>query len=79
MAQVIKEFGCRHYARDKQMISGAGAGDIEQVAFGVIDLLEIRVVADSLNAFLQGDDFVITRHHGDGSEFQTFREVHGAD
>ncbi len=34
------------------MIPGAGAGDVEQVALGVVNFLQIGVVADRLDARL---------------------------
>jgi len=32
------------------MVAGTGAGDVEQVALGVVDLLEIGIVCDRLDA-----------------------------
>jgi hypothetical protein len=40
------------------MITGAGAGDVEQVALGVVDFFEIRIVGGSLDPLLKGNDFV---------------------
>ena len=66
-------------ARHQQMIPRAGAGDVEQVALGVVDFLQIGVVADRLDALLQGDDLVVAGHHGHGAELQPLGQVHGAD
>jgi hypothetical protein len=50
-------------AGHEQMITGAGAGDIEQVTLGVIHLPQIGVVTDRLNALLQWNYFVVAGHH----------------
>jgi len=54
------------------MIPRPGAGDVEQVAFGVVDLFQVGVVGDGFDAFLEGDDFVVAGHDHDGAEFETF-------
>ena len=43
--QVIQELRSRGATDHQQMIAGAGAGDVEQVALGVVDLFEV-VMAD---------------------------------
>ena len=77
--QVIKKLRCRCNARDKQTISRPCARDVQQVTLGVIDLLQIGVVAHSFDALLQGDDFIIAGHHDDGAELQPLGQMHGAD
>ena len=49
------------------------------MAFSVIDLLEIGVVAYTFDAFLQRDDFIVTGHDTDRAELKTFGEVHRAN
>src|SRR6266516_2678277 len=61
------------------MIACPCAGDVKEVAFGVIDLLQVRVVAYRLNSFLQGNDLVVAGHHGHSSEFQSFGKMHRTD
>ena len=39
--EVVQKFRYRIDSANQQMIPGAGAGDVEQVALGVIDLLQI--------------------------------------
>ncbi len=41
------------------MIAGAGAGNVEEVAFGVVDFVQVGVVCDGFDAFLKGDDLVV--------------------
>jgi hypothetical protein len=53
--QIIKKLRRRLDTRDEQMVSRPCAGDIEQVALGIIDFLQIRIVADRLDALLQGN------------------------
>ena len=49
------------------------------MALGVIDFLQIRVVRDRFDAFLQGNNLIVTRHYGNRPEFETLGKVHGAD
>jgi hypothetical protein len=37
LREIVQEFGCRVDAGNQQMIPGARAGDVEQMALGVID------------------------------------------
>ena len=77
--QVVEKLRSGFHAGDEQMVSGAGAGDIEQVAFGVVDFLEVCIIADRSNPLLKRQDFLVAGHHGHAAEFETFGEVHGAD
>jgi hypothetical protein len=61
------------------VVSGAGAGYVEEVALGVVDFLEIGIIAYGFDAFLEGDDFIVAGHDGYGAEFQALGQVHGAD
>jgi hypothetical protein len=61
------------------MIPGAGAGNVDQVTLGIIDLLQIGIVADRLDALLQWNDLVVAGHHSDGPKFEPLRQVHGAN
>jgi hypothetical protein len=42
--QIIQEFGCRIHTRHEEMISRPRAGDIEEMAFRIVDLFQVRVV-----------------------------------
>ena len=53
--QIIEKFRCRFDARDQQMIPRAGARNVEQVAFGVVDFFQIRVVGRRLDPLLVGE------------------------
>src|SRR5690606_31261984 len=79
LPQVIQEFRRRLDAADEQMISCSCTGDVEKVAFGIVDLLKFRLVADPLDALLQRDDLIVARHDCDGSEFKSFGQMHRAD
>jgi hypothetical protein len=59
-------------AGDQQMVASAGASDVEQVAFGVVDLLQVGLVGDVLDALLQWDHVVVAGHHCDDAKFQAF-------
>jgi hypothetical protein len=79
LREVVQELGRGSHAGNQQMISRSGAGNVEQLALGVIDFLQIRVIADRLDTFLQGYDFIVACHHDHGPKLQTFGEVHSAD
>src|SRR5713101_5763358 len=49
------------------------------MALGVVDFLEIRVVRDRFDAFLRGNNLIVTRHYGNRPEFETLGKMHGAD
>ncbi len=59
------------------MIAGACARDVEQVALGLVDVFEIRVVGDGLEARLEREDLVVAGGHG--TELEAFGQVHRAD
>ncbi len=54
----------------------AGEG---QVTLGVVDLFNVGIVSDRLDAFLQWDHLVVAGHHNHCAELQPFCQVHGAD
>jgi hypothetical protein len=44
--QIIQKLGRRRNARHKQMIPCAGARNVQQVAFRIVNLFEISIVGD---------------------------------
>jgi len=76
---IFDEFrnGCR--AAHPKKITRAGTGDVQQVPLGIVDFLEVGIVARGFDAFLRGDHFVVTRNDGDRTEFHAFGEMHRAD
>jgi hypothetical protein len=50
--EVVQEFRCGGNARDQQMIPCAGAGDVEKMTLGVVDLLQIGILADRFDTLL---------------------------
>ena len=46
--KVVEEFAGWVYAGYQEMIAGPCAGDVEQVAFGSVDLVEFGLIADAL-------------------------------
>jgi hypothetical protein len=79
MPQIIQKLRRRLDATHQQMIPSPRAGYVEQVALGVVDLFEVRVVGYGLDSFLQREDLVVARHHGHSPEFEALGQVHGAD
>ena len=63
----------------KQVVAHAGAGDVEEVALGVVDVLEVGGVGDGLDAGLERDDLVVAGGDDDGAELEALGEVHRAD
>ena len=61
------------------MIAGAGTGDVEQVALGIVNVLQVSLIGHTLYPFLKWNDLVIASHHRDCPEFQTLGQVHCAD
>jgi hypothetical protein len=52
---VVQELGRWLDARHQQVVSRTGAGNIEQLPFGLVHLAQISVVADHLDPLLQRD------------------------
>ena len=46
------------------MIARSGAGDVEQVALGVVDLLQVSIVSYRFDPLLQGNDLIIAQTLG---------------
>ena len=61
------------------MIAWTCAGNIEQVTLGIVDLFQIRIVADRLDPLLGGNHLVVAGHDGNRSELEALGQVHGAD
>jgi hypothetical protein len=59
------------------MIAGAGACHVKQVPFAIIDLFEIRIVRDILDALLRGNNLIVARHYRDGTKLKPFSQMHG--
>ena len=77
--QIVEELGGRFHADDQEMITGAGTCDVEQVALGGVDLVELGLIADSLDSCLRRQHFVITRGDDYGPKLQALGEMHRAD
>ena len=54
------------------MLTGASAGDIEQAALGFVYVVELRFVRGVGDALVERQRSFVTRHHDDGTKFQTF-------
>src|ERR1035438_9680732 len=61
------------------MVPCTCAGNVEQLAFCVVNLFEIRVVRNRFDPLLQRNHLVVTRHYDDGAELQALGQMHGAD
>ena len=61
------------------MVAGAGAGDVKQVPLAILDLFQISIVREILDALLRGNYLIVARHYRDGTEFQPLCEMHGPD
>ena len=61
------------------MIPRPGAGDVQQMAFRVVDFFQICVVGYRLDPRLQGHDLIIARHHSHGAKLQALGQMHRTD
>ena len=66
--EIVQELGNRVDTRNQQMIPSARASDVQQLP-RLIDLLQIRIVADGFDALLEGNNFIITGHDDHGPKF----------
>jgi hypothetical protein len=62
LCEVVQKFGYWVDSGNQQVISGTGTRNVEQLPLDVVDL-QISVVANRLNALLQGNYFVVAGHH----------------
>ena len=79
LPQIIQKLRCGRDTGDEQMIPRTGARDVEQVPLRVVDLFQIGVVSNGLDARLQWNDLVVTGHHRDRPELQALGQMHAAD
>src|ERR1700730_9993298 len=61
------------------MITSTRARHVEQVALAAIDLFEIGIVRDILDALLRWDYLVVARHYRDRAKLKPFCQMHGSD
>jgi hypothetical protein len=55
------------------VIAGTRAGNVQQVPFGVVDLLQIGIIPDRLNTILLGDDLIVADHHCNCPKLKSLR------
>ena len=77
--KVIQKLRCRIDTGHQQVITWAGAGNVEKVSFRIVNLFEIGVICDRLDPLLKRNDLVITGHNSDSAKLKTFGKVHRAD
>ena len=66
-------------AGDEEVVAGAGAGDVQEVAFEFVGFLEITGVADGVEARGRRDNVVIAGHDDHGPILEPLGEVHGRE
>ena len=76
--EIIQKLGCRGNAGDEQVVPSTRAGNVKQVALGVVDLPEVRAVGDGFDSLLKRNHFIVTTHDCYGAEFQSLCEMHRA-
>ena len=59
-------------AGHEQMVAGAGAGNVEQMALCTVNILKVGFVGNGLNPLLKRNNLVVTGHDADCSELQPF-------
>lgn len=70
--EIRKELGRGINGGDVEAFAGTGAGHIEEVTLGGVNFLEIRLVGDVFDAFLERNNFVVAGHDDDRAEFEAF-------
>ena len=78
-SKVVQELRRRFDASHEEVVSGTGAGDVEEMPFSVVDILQVRVISDRLDPLLKRNDLIVAGHDSDGAKLQSLRQVHGAD
>jgi len=73
--QIIEELRSGIRRRDQQPVTGAGAGDVEQLALALVNFIKVASIADLLDALLQRQHLVIAGDHRRGAKLETFRQV----
>ncbi|MBM2812573.1 MAG: hypothetical protein HW416_3332 [Chloroflexi bacterium] len=79
MTKVAQKLRSRLHARHEQMVARSCAGDVEQMALRVVDLLEVGFVGHGLDALLQRHYFVVAGHDDHCAKLKALAQVHGAD
>ena len=79
LRQIIQELRRRINAGHHQPISRPRAGHVEEMPFGVVDLLEIGFLGRGLDALGQRQHLVVAGHDHDRPELETLGDVHCAD
>ena len=62
-SKIIKKLGCRLNASYQKAVSCARTRNVKQVALCVVDFLQIRLVCNGFDAFLQWNNFIISGHY----------------
>ena len=79
MNQVRKKLRRGIDPRDDQLIACARASNIEQVSFGLVDLVQLQFIRDGFDAFLRRQHVIVASHDGDCLVFEPFGEMHYSD
>jgi hypothetical protein len=45
------------------MIAGAGAGNVKQMALGIVKVLKVGFIGEGLSPFLERNHLIVTGHH----------------
>src|SRR5437588_10097207 len=79
LSQILDELGCGSHPADQEAVARACACNVQGLALGLINIVELHLVGDLLHPGLEREDLVIAGHDGDGLEFESLGEMHGAD
>jgi hypothetical protein len=61
--EIAEKLRGRINAREKKLIAGPRAGNIEQMPFRLVNLIEFGFVGDGLDTLLQGQYVVVAGHN----------------
>jgi len=77
--KVVQELRCRLYSSHEEVISCTSAGYIQELPFGIVNILKITLVPDGLNPLLKGQHLVVAGHRDHRTELKTLGEMHCAN
>ena len=66
--EAFRSFRNSDHSSHQQKIAGTGARDVKQMALTVVNLFEIGIIGDILDALWRGNDLVVARHYRDGAK-----------
>ena len=71
--KIVQELRRWFDSSHEEVVPGAGAGDVEKMPLGVVDIFQVRVIRDRLDPLLKRNHLIVAGHDSDGAKLQSFR------